>query len=72
MRVILYDSAKPDNVVETTVTVPVLRNVNTPKFGEDSYENTIFENAEVGDSVLQMSASDMDKVIISELSHKKP
>ena len=73
LRVILYDSEKPDNKVETTVTVPVLRNVNTPKFGKDLYENTIYENAEVGMSILQMSATDDDKVTYNnKIQYKIP
>ena len=62
LRVAVYDSAKPDKRTITTVTIPVLRNVNTPKFQQENYEETINENAPVGRSILTVRAVDEDNV----------
>ena len=63
LRVAAYDSAKPERRTVTTVTIPVRRNVNAPKFvQEENYEATINENADVGKSVLKVSAEDRDQV----------
>ena len=64
MRVTLIDSGNPDKTATTTVTIPIIRNVNAPKFQQDSYEGTINENVDMGTSVIQVAATDADEVIV--------
>ena len=60
----MHDSAKPDNFAETSVTIPVRRNVHAPSFLSQTYAQTIFENLAVGSSVLQVNATDDDNVSV--------
>ena len=58
----MHDTGNPDKTAVTTVRIPVIKNVNAPRFNNQNYEKTINENAEVGASIVGTTASDQDKV----------
>ncbi len=62
LRVSVHDTGNPDKTAVTTVRIPVIKNVNAPRFNNQNYEKTINENAEVGTSIVGTTASDQDKV----------
>jgi hypothetical protein len=62
--VTVLDTGNPDKTATTWVTIPVLRNVNAPKFQRDSYEATVNENIDVGQAIIQTISSDADQVCV--------
>ena len=62
VRVRVRDSAKPDNIAEASVTIPVRRNVHAPQFSQQEYKQVVYENVRVGNSILQLTATDDDDV----------
>ena len=62
LRVIGYDSLTPYQRATADVTISVLRNVNSPLFQPDNYQDTIPEDLEVGSSILKVTATDADNV----------
>ena len=62
LRVRAYDSANPKAFSEEDVTINILRNVNRPSFGASSFSTRISEAMLIGTSVIQLTASDVDKV----------
>ena len=67
LRVTVHDTGNPEKVSTSTVRIPVTRNVNSPKFSRGSYEAVINENALVGKSIVQVSATDADKVRVHRI-----
>ena len=57
-----YDSLTPNQRATADVTITVLRNVNSPLFQPDNYQQTIPEDLTVGASILQVTATDADNV----------
>lgn len=62
LRVTVYDTGNPEKSATAAVRIPVTRNVNAPKFSKTTYQATINENLEVGISILQVTATDDDRV----------
>uniref|UniRef100_A0A671KWY0 Cadherin EGF LAG seven-pass G-type receptor 1-like n=1 Tax=Sinocyclocheilus anshuiensis TaxID=1608454 RepID=A0A671KWY0_9TELE len=61
LAIIARDNGIPQKSDTTYVEIIVLdANDNTPQFGRDKYQGTVFEDAPVFTSVLQISASDRD------------
>ena len=60
----VHDSGNPDVSAMTTVQVPVTRNVNAPRFSQETYEMTINENAAVGSALIDVLATDVDGVSV--------
>ena len=60
LRVIGYDSLTPYQQATADVTITVLRNVNSPQFQPENYQQTIPEELAVGASILQVTATDAD------------
>ncbi|XP_050391949.2 protocadherin Fat 4 [Patella vulgata] len=57
----IYDTAYPDNRGRAALTINVLRNQGVPVFQpSSSYQETVLENAFVGFTVLQVTATDSD------------
>ncbi|KAH3873272.1 hypothetical protein DPMN_036503 [Dreissena polymorpha] len=55
-----YDTGAPLAVVRETVTIIVNRNLNTPLFDKQLYEETVNDFEPVGSSVLVVTARDAD------------
>lgn len=55
-------SADQLSTAEATVNITVTRNENGPVFTSSIYEQTIVDTTPVGNSVLQVTASDRDQV----------
>ena len=62
IRVVVYDSEYPDQTSTAVVPVIVTRNANAPIFERPEYRQALAENHQLGSSVLQLKASDQDKV----------
>ena len=62
IRIIAYDSAYPDQVTTATIPIEVTRNQYAPIFSRAEYEKSITENHQLGSSVVQLTATDKDKV----------
>lgn len=58
--------------VDATVTISVVRNLQTPYFLQSSYVTTIQENQVTGTSVLQVSARDDDTTVSSQFLKGNP
>ena len=62
MRLLVYDTAYPDQTSTATVPVQVTRNDAAPIFSRSEYETELAENQRLGSSVLQLLATDDDDV----------
>lgn len=62
LKITLIDSWNPDKVTETKLTISMLRNVFAPQFSSSSYTATVYENVDVGQTVLRVNATDGDGV----------
>ena len=60
LKVNVFDSANPTQVVPVSVVINVQRNVNGPQFEEGSYDARIAESYPIGASVTTVSAKDSD------------
>lgn len=57
-----FDSANPRRRAQTTLTVEVQRNRNTPRFSENPYTATANESYALGQSIVIVKAEDKDNV----------
>ena len=58
------DGASPEKTATATVRVKVRRDLQVPEFrNEGVFQKSIYETAEVGSSVIRISARDGDKVV---------
>ena len=57
-----YDTAYPSRTTVKDFQVGVVRNANSPHFVKENYEQTITEKFPIGDNILQVSATDADRV----------
>ena len=64
LSILASDNGLPKQFAVTEVVVSVVRNRNRPKFTKNVYEMNIDENIDVGSSLLQVSATDIDGVRI--------
>ena len=64
LRVRARDGGTPRLSATALVTVTVDRNLFSPVFSQDLYEETILETREPGDFALFFRASDADKSVI--------
>ena len=62
VRIIAYDTAYTDQVTTAVVPIQVTRNEYAPIFSRPEYRLSLAENHRLGSSVIQMSATDADKV----------
>ena len=62
VRVAAFDSAYPENRVFTNVGFTVTRNPNAPIFTSTEYPKDIDEKFPIGDIVVQVRATDLDRV----------
>ena len=62
LRVTVYDTEYPREVVTATVAVSINRNEFAPVFTESPYRVTINETTGVGTGILTVQASDADGV----------
>lgn len=71
MRVVAFDTEYPDQPSTATVPIKVTRNQNAPRFSNSEYSKSLAENHRLGSSVLQVTATDSDKVrdMLIEPSH---
>ncbi|XP_041364043.1 protocadherin Fat 4-like [Gigantopelta aegis] len=60
LRVRAYDSANPEAFTEEDVTINIRRNVNMPTFGASTFSARISEAMLIGNSVIQLTATDVD------------
>ena len=58
----MYDTEYTDQTSTALVPVIVTRNANAPIFERPEYRQSLAENHQLGSSVLQLKASDQDKV----------
>ncbi|XP_052789236.1 protocadherin Fat 1-like [Mya arenaria] len=57
-----YDSGAPLAKVQETVTITVNRNLNTPIFESQNYEETVYDFEPIGSSVVVLRATDADTI----------
>lgn len=57
-----YDTAFPQEIAYTNITIGVNRNPNAPVFDQQLYERTITEDYILGYSLVQIDTSDADGV----------
>lgn len=62
-RIVAYDGGSPPRSATAIATINILRNLNTPIFNPDVYEQTILETLQVGSSILQVTATDADRSV---------
>ncbi len=62
LQIVVYDSQVPDVRDTETVTITILRNPNEPHFAQNPYSRTILETHELGLSVVDIDATDIDGV----------
>ena len=62
------DSEYPDMSAVATVQVPITRNVNSPRFTQETYEVAINENHDVGTPIIDVFATDLDNVRLWDIN----
>ncbi|XP_052689553.1 protocadherin Fat 4-like [Crassostrea angulata] len=60
MRILAQDGGSPPRTATTVATITVQRNINSPVFERQSYNETILETRQLGLSFLQVKATDGD------------
>ena len=64
------DSASPSRQTTTSITITLLDiNDNSPAFADDRYENSLLENLPAGQTVFQVSATDIDLGSNAQISY---
>ena len=60
LLVSVYDSGAPGREDQTTLVININRNLNTPRFNQTNYQDTVYDYEPVGSSVLTVYATDSD------------
>lgn len=60
MRIFAQDGGSPPRTATTVASITVQRNINSPVFERQSYNETILETRQLGLSFLQVKATDGD------------
>ena len=71
IEVKVEDKGEPSKVAAqtATVTVSVLRNLNSPNFDSDQYSTVVLEDTSLNSQIYQVSARDNDLQVIENFSH---
>ena len=60
VRVLAQDGGSPQRSATSTVLITVTRNLNAPQLLQQNYTVSIYETQNLGESILQIQATDQD------------
>ena len=70
LEVTARDSASPSRQTTTSIMITLEdKNDNSPLFADDTYENSLLENLPTGQTVFQVSATDIDLGLNAQISY---
>ena len=69
VRVLAQDGGSPQGSATSTVLITVTRNLNAPQLLQQNYTVSIYETQNLGESILQIQATDQDISVSVLLLH---